>query len=187
MSESAASSAPTIKGLFVNSHVNAVRRAMGDEGVSDLERRYGRSCDFGNLDDVPVREEVKIIEHAFDILHSGHALSPQDRAFQAGRLHFQNFEATDFGKVLFSTLPRDFKLFMLRLTHLAPYVFQNVQFDSEDTGGKSIKVILHNNDYPLEHFQGLFYEWMVHFGLSGRVEAKKRDGGSYEYFMDWNG
>ena len=73
---------PRIKGIFVNSHVKALEAQKGPEAVRELARRYGGPVRFKNSEDVPVREEVKIIELAADIL-SGAPIPPDRRAFEA--------------------------------------------------------------------------------------------------------
>lgn len=176
---------PTIRGMFIKSHCDAVRRAKGEAGVAELEKRYGQPLCFRHFDSVPVHEEVKIIEYALDILEPRIFSSENERAFEAGRLHFRNFTSTIFAKLLLSSLPKDFKLFMMKTKYIAPRIFRNVRFESVDTGKNSVQVIMYNNDYPVEHFQGLFYEWMIFFGLSGQVDAKKRDDDAYEYTMRW--
>lgn len=101
---------PTIKGLFVMSHIRALEERKGREGVVDLMTRYGKSIRFNLLEDVPVRKEVQIIEHVFDIL-TGRTLPPKERSFEAGKLHFENFSRTQLGSLLlpiFRTAPKIF-------------------------------------------------------------------------------
>lgn len=176
--------APTIKGIFVNSHVAMVRRALGEKGVEELARRLGRPVAFRNSDDVPVREEVRLIEHALD-LTSPEPVRQGARSFEAGRLHFQNFLTTPWAKLLFTLFPRNLKFMMLHASTVAERVFKGVRFRSEDLGGNSVRLVMENNDYPLEHFQGLFQEWLEHFGLRGIVEAKVTGPLRYEYVLTW--
>jgi uncharacterized protein (TIGR02265 family) len=176
---------PTTRGMFVKSHCDALRKKNGAEGVAELEKRYGKPICFEYFDNVPIREEIKIIEYSLDILHPEGFSSPTERVFEAGRLHFRNFTTTAFAKLLFYSLPKDFKMFMLKTKYIAPRIFQHVRFESANAGENSVRVTMYNNDYPLEHFQGFFYEWMLFFGLSGQVEAKKRGDNAYEYTMIW--
>lgn len=174
---------PTIKGMFVNSHIKAVLDMKGEVGVAKLKNMYGHPINFKNMDDVPIREEVKIIECALEILHP--EISETSRPFEAGRLHFINFSTTPLGKIMFSTLPKDFKKMMMRCKYIAQHVFRGVIFEPVDTGEKSVKVIMANNDYPASHFQGLFQEWMNFYGLKGKVSVVVNDQGNYEYSMVW--
>jgi uncharacterized protein (TIGR02265 family) len=132
---------------------------------------------------VPVREEVKIIELALDIL-SPLPIPPERRAFEAGRLHFRNFSTTPLGRIVFSMFRTDFKLMMMQASNIAGHVFKGVHFASEDLGPKAVRVTMTNNDYPIDHFRGLFQEWMEFAGKSGRVEASAA-GGAYAYTMRW--
>lgn len=176
---------PTIKGMFVNSHIKAVQKLKGAAGVKKLEKRYGAPLHFRNLQDVPVREEVRLIELALDII-SSKPLAKAEREFEAGRLHFRDFTTTPYGRIMFSSLPKNFKRMMMGSTAIAQHVFKGVKFQSIDLGPKAVKVVMHNNDYPIGHFQGLFYEWMRFFGLKGRVEAiEQKSTNTYEYDMSW--
>src|SRR3954468_16882438 len=90
---------PTIKGIFVMSHVRALERAKGKEAVHELVERCGMRVRFKNTDNVPVRDEVTIIENVLDIL-SGKPIPHSRREFEAGRLHFRNFSRTPMGKLV---------------------------------------------------------------------------------------
>jgi len=53
---------PTIKGIFVNSHIKMLRDKKGDASVLALAKRFGKSITFKNSDDILISDEVKIIE-----------------------------------------------------------------------------------------------------------------------------
>jgi uncharacterized protein (TIGR02265 family) len=175
---------PTIKGIFVNSHVKKVRQEKGEEGVSELESRFGGPINFGNFQDVPVRDEVRLIECALDVLR-GTSVPEASRAFEAGRLHFQDFIDTPLGRIIFSQFKNNFKTVMMNSSSIAGHVFRGISFYSEEMGPKSVKVTLENNDYPIDHFKGLFQEWMNFSGLSGTVDAKETAPNRYEYTASW--
>ena len=175
---------PTIKGIFVNSHLAAVRKALGDDGVRRLEELYGKPLQFKNSDDVLVGEEVKIIEYALDILSSEPIPEPQ-RAFEAGRLHFKNFSTTPLAKIIFSLFRSEFKLMMLQSKNIAGHVFQGVHFNAKEITPKKVVITMMNNDYPIDHFRGLFAEWMVFSGNKGEVTAVHIPPDVYEYTIEW--
>jgi uncharacterized protein (TIGR02265 family) len=175
---------PTIKGIFVNSHIAAVRKVLGEDGVRKLEEIYGKPIIFKNSEDVPVREEVKIIECALDLLHPEMAIS-ESRAFEAGRLHFQNFRTTPLAKIIFSVFRTDFKLMMLQSKNIAGHVFRGVHFTTEELSATKARVTMTNNDYPIDHFRGLFAEWMKFSGYEGTVSAEKVEPDTYQYLMEW--
>lgn len=174
---------PTIKGIFVNSHIKAVLKQKGAQGVSELERRYGAPLRFRNAQSIPVSEEVKIIEYALDILADQPVPEP-DRAFEAGKLHFRNFSTTPLARIIFSMFRKDFKLMMLQSYSIAGHVFRGVRFSTEELGPKSIRVVMRNNDYPLDHFRGLFYEWLHFSGNTGTVTAMG-SAERYQYDISW--
>ena len=60
---------PLIKGVFVSSHVKALEAAKGPEGLAQLEKLYGKPLNFSSLQDVPVRDEVRLIECTLAIMH----------------------------------------------------------------------------------------------------------------------
>ena len=175
---------PTIKGIFVNSHVERIKKDKGDAGIQELQHRFGKPLNFNNTDNVPISEEVRLIECTLDILGISSSDSHQ-RAFEAGRLHFTNFSTTPLAKIIFSMFRTNFKLLMLNTKNIAGHVFEGVKFESHDLGEKSVKVRMENNDYPIEHFSGLFSEWMKFAGLEGTVEAKEPEPNAYEYTMTW--
>ena len=74
---------------------------------------------------------------------------------------------------------------MLQTHNIAGHVFRGVKFTSYDLGGNSVKVIMENNDYPLDHFRGLFQEWMDYMGCRGKVVAKNSSKNTYKYTMRW--
>lgn len=174
---------PTIKGVFVKSHIAAVRREKGDEGVEQLEKKYGKPLVFKNSDNVPIRDEVFLIECAVQIL-SKTPIPKEKVSYEAGRLHFKDFLTTPLAKILFPFFKNQFKLLMMQARSIAGHVFQGVDFSSVDLGEKAVKVVTKNNDYPVEHFQGLFQEWMEYSGLKGTVEQAIVED-SYEYTMKW--
>lgn len=176
---------PKIKGIFVNSHIKIVREIKGEEGVRKLEKLFGRSLNFRNFEDVPVKDEIRIIELALDLL-SRTPVPSEQRAYEAGRLHFKDFTTTPFARIIFSMFRSNFKLMMLKASHIAGHVFKNVIFEAEDLGPNEAKIFMYNNDYPIDHFKGLFQEWMSFAGVKGIVAAKELEGGGYEYHMKWD-
>lgn len=161
-----------------------VQERLGEHGLNELERRYGQKLDIKNSDDVPISDEVKILEIAIELLTDG-TVTEQEREYEAGRLHFRNFSRTPFGRIIFSVFRKSFHLMMLRAGNVAGHVFSGVSFFSEDLGDRAIRVIMENSDYPKEHFRGLFYEWMVFSGLTGTVEVEETGPNRYEYLMQW--
>ena len=174
---------PTIKGIFVNSHINAVRREKGEAGVRELEKRYGSAIKFTNLEDVLVSDEISIIELALDII-SNTSVPDGKRAFEAGRLHFQNFTTTPLAKIIFSTFTEPKKMF-LNSKYIAEHVFNGITFTSTDEGPNKVKVIMEGGHYPLDHFKGLFWEWINYFKLKPSIEAKQTSPERYEYLLQW--
>src|ERR1041385_2274033 len=166
---------PTIKGVFVNSHVNMVRKLKGEKGLKQMETRYGRPLRFKYLEEVPVREEVRIIEIALDLV-SEKKIPRSERSFEAGRLHFRNFADTPLGKLAMLSLPKNFKTVMMRVPHVASHVFRHVRFTVEDLADRSVSVVMENNDYPIDHFHGVFYEWLLFREHKGKVEAEELPG-----------
>lgn len=173
---------PTIKGTFVNSHVKAVRRALGDAGVDELERRLGHPVDYGEFQDVLVADEVRLIEHALELLH-GPVSDPEARAFEAGRLHYRNFKTTPWAKIIFSLFPANFRFFMRRSPTVAERVFRGVGFEARDIDAHTLLIRMTDPDYPIEHFRGLFTEWMDDFGEHGEVIAQETPDGGYDYVI----
>ena len=175
---------PTIKGVFVNSHIQRLRKERGKSAVKELEERYGKSVKFSDTEDVPVKEEVKILEAIIDILE-GPPVSLSKRSFEAGKLHFQNFSTTTFAKILFASIPKTpagFEKLLLNSEYIVNNVFKNTNFESQKSEDGTLTVTMGNNDYPIEHFHGLFSEWLNFWGLKdGKVEAKELEGNRYEY------
>src|SRR3954470_1085078 len=117
---------PTIKGIFVMSHVQALARVKGDDAISDLVERCGRRVRFAANDNVPVRVEVQIIENVLDML-AGKKIPVGKREFEAGRLHFKNFANTPLGGIV---LLFKFKTALMRTPWIARRVFRGMEFHS---------------------------------------------------------
>jgi uncharacterized protein (TIGR02265 family) len=173
---------PTIKGIFVKSHIKGLEKEKGEEGVRLLGEKFGKPLDFKNSDSIPIRDEVRLLECAVEILNQD--LPKEKIAYEAGRLHFKNFLTTPLAKILFPFFKGQFKLMMMQAQSIAGHVFEGVEFTSSELGEKNVKVSIKNNDYPLEHFQGLLQEWMNYSDLKGTVEAVKVDD-AYEYVLRW--
>lgn len=177
------SQTPMIKGVFVNSHIQALKAAKGPEGVEELAKMFGKPISFGAVQDVPVREEVRLIECTLAIMHP--EIPHEQRAFEAGRLHFTNFRSTPLGRIIFKAGTKDFKKMMMGSRYLAQHVFKHTVITTEELGEKKLKLRMENADYPADHFRGLLFEWMKFFGLTGTVTVKIVSPGVYEYTLEW--
>jgi uncharacterized protein (TIGR02265 family) len=175
---------PTIKGLFVNSHIRTLKQESGHSGVIALQRRMGKPLRFKSADDVPVSDEVKMLEYIVDITTPTH-LSAQERALEAGRLHFRNFSTTVLWTLIQQIFGTNFKFLVMQSSRIASWVFRGIEFTSEDLGGKNVKITMFNNDYPLEHFHGFFEQWLRQSGVEGTVRAESHTKGTYEYTISW--
>lgn len=83
----------------MKSHIYAVKRAKGLAGLDELQRRFGRPLTIRNNDNMPMTDEVDIINISFDIVPD-HQL-PAEMDFEAGRFHFRNFLTTPLAKYIF--------------------------------------------------------------------------------------
>lgn len=175
---------PTIKGMFVNTHIEVLRQQRGEAGLLELEKRLGKRIYYKPFQDVPVRDELAIIELVLQIL-KGDSIPAKDLEYQAGRLHFENFSQTPYGRLILSQYKGKFKKAMLHSARIASYVFYGVKFESQDLGPGVIKVIMENNDCPIDHFRGLFSAWMEHAGLKGEIKAREIPPDTYEYLAMW--
>lgn len=178
---------PLIKGMFINSHIERLRREKGEEGVFELQKRIGRYTNFSNFDDYPVALEIQVIETVLDLI--GGATDAAQRRFEAGRLHFRNFSETFFGRMTMGIAPRTgdgFKMLMQSTNYIGRYVFKHTNFSTELLGDNAVKVIMENNDYHIDHFRGLFYEWALFWGLSNPdVIATETAPKRFEYVIMW--
>ncbi len=175
---------PTIKGIFVRSHLRGLKKAKGKAGLDELARRYGKPLVFKSLANIPVAEEIRIIDLIIDILYGG--MPAQKRAFEAGRLHFRNFLGTAPAKLLYAESKLSIKAVFLRARLVASYVFKGMKFDAEDMGRQTVKISVRDCAYPLEHFQGFFQEWLAVLGFVGSVGAEAAEGGVFEYLVEWH-
>lgn len=175
---------PTIKAIFVKSHIAALTAARGTAGVAQLRRRFGKPIDWKNGADIPVRDEVKIIEISLDLM-SRRRWSGRQRQFEAGRLHFRNFTTTPLAKIIFSVFRHRPRAVLLQARNIAGHVFRGVHFDSRAIGPAAVEISMSNNDYPIEHFRGLFYEWIIYSGFRPTVTATAGPNGSYIYTISW--
>ncbi len=185
---------PTIKGIFVNSHVHALRKARGDEAVLELQGKFGKPVSFGVMEDVLVCDEVLLLEYIVEIM-SHRRYTDRERSLEAGRLHFNNFTTTPLWKVLISTFGNDFKRIALHGAKVTEQVFRGLSIKIEDIGPTHVKITMGNNDYPLEHFQGFYEAWLASTGTKAAVEGNElhgpqgdgpaQAGATFEYIIRW--
>ena len=175
---------PTIRGLFVNTHIRAVQRAAGAAGLGRLRRLYGQSLAFGNLQEVPVAEEVRLINAALTVLLR-EPIPPERWDYEAGRLHFHNFSSTALGRLLLSYLKHRFKDVLLISPRITSRIFSRLEFQAEELGDFRVRLVLENNDYPLLHFSGFFEAWLERVGLIGMVRATALSAKRHEYVITW--
>lgn len=175
---------PTIKGLFVNSHIRALENERGDEGLRELQKRFGRPVSYTSSDDVSVADEVKLLEHIVEIT-SPVVLSDGDRELEAGRLHFRNFSTTAVWLLVQQIFGSNLKFLLMQSSKIAGWVFRGIEFVSEDIAPNTVRITMFNNDYPLAHFQGFFEQWLRQANVEGRVEATAHARGRYEYTISW--
>lgn len=179
---------PSIKGIFINSHIDKLRSVKGSDAIVELEFRFGRPIDFADFSDYPVRDEITIIEHVLDLL-AIKEIKPEERAFEAGRLHFRDFIETEIARVILSPFSRSsdgLKKLLLNAGFIARRVFKNTNFTAHDGGDRRVVITMENNDYPIDHFRGFFHELMLDWGLKephviGEETAPRR----YEYSVSW--
>jgi uncharacterized protein (TIGR02265 family) len=179
---------PLIKGMFINSHIDRLRREKGEAAVYELKISIGRYEGYNNFDDYPVREEIKVIETVLDILSDG-KVDPVHRSFEAGRLHFRDFAETVFGKMtlgLATKTPEGFRRLMQMVNYIGQYVFKHTNFTSKVVDEHSVTITMENNDYPIDHFKGLFFEWAHYWGLKNpKVSAYIIAPNKFEYTVMW--
>lgn len=176
---------PTIRGVFVLSHLNAVRRRHGQEGIRRLERVVGRPLRFRAGDEVPVALEVRIIEAAVPLLVD-HPVPADEVAVEAGRLHYRNFSRTPWNRVLLGLFPRDFAFMVRHGATIAERVFRGLRVQLAELAPKTFKITMENADYPLDHFKGFFQEWMHAYGAEGSVVAQKGGPRTHQYLLQWS-
>ncbi|HEX9502905.1 MAG TPA: DUF2378 family protein [Patescibacteria group bacterium] len=176
---------PYIKGVFLKSHINAVAKARGSKGLKQLELCYGKQLTYKNLDDVPVRDEIKLLECAIQII-SDKLIDPSQLSYEAGRLHFVNFSTTPLAKFVLPFFRNNFKRLMLGAKHLAGHVFRGVEFSTEELGEKSVALTMANADYHIDHFRGLLQAWMEYCGLQGTIQATELKNKTYKYNVKWD-
>jgi hypothetical protein len=175
---------PTIKGTYILSHIQALFNDCGQEAIDDLRSRYGKNIDFQKNDNVPVADEVAILENIVDI-RSPKRLTKEERALAAGHLHFKNFTSTPIWVILAPFARANIHMLLMQSHYIANKVFHGVLFTSENVSPTTVRIKLANNDYPLEHFQGFFEEWIIFSRQIGAVEADIDSRGAYVYTITW--
>ena len=176
---------PTIKGLFVNSHIKAFQRERGPEGVAELARRTGLSLRYATTDDVPVSQEIAILESVVE-LTSSVPLPDEERQEEAGRLHLRNFATTTMWSLLEQLIGRNLKFLFMQSSWIGAWVFTGITFSSEDLGGNSVRINMSHSVYPRRHFKGFFEQWMHELGVEGVVEVSELVPGHHTYTIKWH-
>lgn len=174
---------PTIKGVFVKSHLHSLEVEKGERALEELHKRFGRSIEFKNMDNVPVADEVEILEHIVAIRSP--EIAREDRALEAGRLHFRNFTKTPLGRLIVPLIKTNVKAILMQSRNIAGHVFHGVHFSAADVGPNAVRITMTNNDYPIEHFKGFFKEWLAFADYEGEIDAQTLSRGVYQYLISW--
>jgi len=174
----------TIKGIFVLSHIRALRKDMGEAGVEELRKRYGKPLNFHEIDNVPVVDENEILGHIVDI-QSVKNLSSTERGYEAGRLHLKNFSTTPMWAILSPLIRQNPKWLLMQGKYIAELVYDGVHFTSEDISPTTVQLKMYSEAYPIEHFQGFLFELLAAAGLIGAVECDTGKDGAYVYTITW--
>lgn len=174
----------TIKGLFVNTHVKAVEKNLGDFGVKQVAKKCGFALPYGNWENVPVIQEVKVIDAALQLL-SDTEVPIHKLEYEAGKFHFNNFMSTFFAKTIFAQFGTNFALMMRLAGKIASRVFKGVEVRSQQLEVKKVRITMYNMDYPLEHFVGFFEAWLSYMKLIGIARGKDLGNKTYEYIITW--
>ena len=174
---------PSIKGIFVRQHIQAIKKIKGDEGVKLLEQKFGRPLVFKNSDNVPIADEIKILESFTEILFPKN-YTRDELQYVSGRLHFKNFTQSPIARILIYSFKMDFRKLILNSTSIFAHVFNNVPFSAESLGKNSVKVII-SNGYAKDHFRGFFDEWFEYSGLEGTTLAQTENVDSNSYMLKW--
>ncbi len=173
-----------IRGVYVNTHLRALRREHGEHAFVELQRRFGKELRFDATELVPVGDEVRILEDIIAITHPG--IADDQKRIEAGKLHFRNFSHTTLWRVLKPFVAINLKWVLMRSRAIAGRVFQGVTFVSRDSGENSVVITLLNNDYPVEHFVGFFESLIMYTGYVPEVTAHTvAHGLMYEYLISW--
>lgn len=176
---------PTIKGLFVQSHIKALERERGPEGLVELLRRTGKPHHYASTDNVPVVEEVELLECIVDMT-SPVRLSDEERRYEAGRLHLRNFATTTMWTLLEQLIGRNLKFLFMQSSWIGAWVFSGITFGSEDLGGHRVRITMSHSVYPITHFKGFFEQWLHELGVHGTVDALERATGEHAYTIAWD-
>ncbi len=174
----------TIKGIFVRQHIKAIKKHKGSEGLKLLEQKFGKPLTIKNSDNVPIADEVKLLEAATIILHPK-KYSQQELDYEAGKLHFINFSQSPIGRILFFSFNRNIKRILLHSNNITAHIMKGILFSAKSTGKKSILIMIGSNGYPLHHFRGFFEEWFTFSKVKGTVKATFQEPASHMYELDW--
>ncbi len=175
---------PTIKGLFVKTHLKVLEKQQGSVGLQALEEKCGKPLRFSSWANIPISDEVEIINCILQMISNPEV--PGSRLdYEAGRFHFENFLTTPLAKGVMARFGKNFNLMMLIVGKIAGRVFRGVKVGSEILGENKVKIFMENWPYPLEHFEGFFEAWLSHLGLMGIARGAVLDDGNIEYVITW--
>ncbi len=177
-------SRPTIEGLFVNSHLRAFSRERGSEGLAELLRRTGHEHHYASTDDVPVVDEIQLLECIVDIT-SPVSLSHEERQAEAGRLHLRNFSTTTMWTLVEQLIGRNLKFLFMQSSWIGAWVFTGIQFTSEDLGENRVRITMSNSEYPIAHFKAFFEQWLHELSVDGTVDAAELIPRRHTFTISW--
>lgn len=176
-----------IKGVFLRAHVQAVHKHQGSAGVDELERRYGQPLRFRTLQKVPIADELRLLDHAYDISFDrdpAASLWP-DRESALGHFHFQNFLLTPFARTFFAWFRHSTPTIMLKAGEVAKHIFYHVEFYSQPTGPNQVVIHTKNFPYSGDHFCSFLKACLQFTGYLGRVQCQADDHLATKFAVEW--
>ena len=173
----------TIKGVFLKSLVDLVKKKKGQEGIEALEKAYGSDLKFHSVQNYPMETEIKLIRAAMTVVYGKYE---EDLEWEFGKLTFTTYADSLIGKTMFSLLGKEFRKIALNADRVINTVTGNLIIEVEDLAINKVRVRIGNCPHHIGHFGGVFMGAIESFGYKPKVETEVLGEGDYNYFLEWN-
>ena len=171
---------PVTKGIYLKILLHTMKKASGSEIIKKIKEKM--DIDFSPVRDYPMETEAKLI-HEYLLLTNG--VDTEQTQYDFGKLAFEAYLNSVFGKTMFSLMGNDVKKISMGASKALGVVIGGVDVTSEDTGPNSVIVRIKNAILHIRHFDGAFTGMFNSFGYNVKIDCEVITARDYEYRVQW--
>jgi uncharacterized protein (TIGR02265 family) len=172
---------PKVKGVFLKSLVDVVKKQKGPNGLERLRNEYGQ-IDFRGFSDYPLKDQARLNKIASKIIFGSY--SPQAE-YEFGRLSFKTYLDTIIGRTMFALIGADPLKIAKALPKILGAVMTGVTILIEEVGPLKVKITMQNIPFHIRHYEGACAAAAEHFGYKAKILSTLLPNQDFQYLVEW--